>query len=205
MLANLTCVEFLDKLASNEPVPGGGSVAALTGGIAAALAAMVANLTVGKKNYVEVSEEMEEIATRMIQMKIAFVEFIDKDANSFDGVMKAFKLPKETDEEKAARTAAIQNGYKEAIAVPLAVAKAASEMFEMIEVVVTKGNQNAVTDGLVAAMSARTAILGALLNVKINLSSVKDEAYVEKIKSEVEALEAFAIKREGEILAKAAF
>jgi formiminotetrahydrofolate cyclodeaminase len=205
MLANLTCVEFLDKLASNEPVPGGGSVAALTGGIAASLAAMVANLTVGKKNYVEVSEEMEEVVTRMLQMKIAFVEFIDKDANSFDGVMKAFKLPKETEEEKEARTAAIQNGYKEAIAIPLAVAKAASEMFEMIEFVVVKGNQNAVTDGLVAAMSARTAILGALYNVKINLSSVKDQAYVEKVKSEVLALEAFAISRETEILAKVTF
>jgi len=192
-------------LASNEPVPGGGSVAALSGGLAASLAAMVANLTVGKKKYVEVNDEMEEIATRMIQMKKAFVEFIDKDANSFDGVMKAFKLPKETDEDKAARSAAIQGGYKEAIAVPLAVAKACADLFDMIEVVVVKGNQNAVTDGLVAAMTARTAILGALLNVEINLSSVKDEAYVAKIKEEVATLKAVAIKRESEILAKVTF
>lgn len=203
MLAQLTCEAFLDKLASNEPVPGGGSVAALSGGLAAALTAMVANLTVGKKNYEEVNDEMTEIAGRMLQMKKAFVEFIDKDASSFDGVMKAFKLPKETDEEKAARTAAIQDGYKEAIAVPLAVAKACAELFDMIDVVVVKGNQNALSDGLVAAMTARTAVLGALYNVKINLGSVKDQVYVEKITAEVAALEKLAVSREAEILAKA--
>lgn len=203
MLAQLTCEAFLDKLASNEPVPGGGSVAALSGGIAAALTAMVANLTVGKKNYEAVNDEMTEVAGRMIQMKKAFVEFIDKDASSFDGVMKAFKLPKETDEEKAARTAAIQDGYKEAIAVPLAVAKACAELFDMIEAVVVKGNQNALSDGLVAAMTARTAVLGALYNVKINLGSVKDAVYVEKITAEVAALEKLAVAREAEILAKA--
>lgn len=202
MLAQLTCEGFLDKLASNEPVPGGGSVAALSGGLAAALTAMVANLTVGKKNYESVSDEMELYAGRMIQMKTAFVEFIDKDASSFDGVMKAFKLPKETDEEKEARTAAIQDGYKEAIAVPLAVAKASAELFDIIEAVVEKGNKNALSDGLVAAMTARTAVLGALYNVKINLGSVKDVNYVEKITSEVAALEKFAVKREAEILAK---
>jgi formiminotetrahydrofolate cyclodeaminase len=205
MLAQLTCEAFLDKLASNEPVPGGGSVAALSGGIAAALTAMVANLTVGKKQYEEVSSEMEVVAERMIQMKKAFVEFIDQDANSFDGVMKAFKLPKETDEEKATRTAAIQNGYKEAIAVPLAVAKASSELFDMIERVVVSGNQNAASDGLVAAMMARTAVLSALYNVKINLSSVKDSNYVQKISAEVAALENLAKSRETEILAKATF
>jgi len=202
MLAQLTCEAFLDKLASNEPVPGGGSVAALSGGLAAALTAMVANLTIGKKNYEAVSDEMEAVAGRMLQMKKAFVEFIDKDASSFDGVMKAFKLPKDTDDEKAARTAAIQDGYKEAIAVPLAVAKACAELFDVIEFVVEKGNQNALSDGLVAAMTARTAVLGALYNVKINLGSVKDQAYVEKITSEVATLEKFAVTREAEILAK---
>lgn len=202
MLAQLTCEAFLDKLASNEPVPGGGSVAALSGGIAAALTAMVANLTVGKKNYEAVSDEMAAVASRMIQMKKAFVEFIDQDASSFDGVMKAFKLPKETDEEKSARTAAIQEGYKEAIAVPLAVAKACAELFDVIELVVEKGNQNALSDGLVAAMTARTALLGALYNVKINLGSVKDAVYVEKISEEVASLEKLAVKREAEILAK---
>jgi methenyltetrahydrofolate cyclohydrolase len=202
MLANLSCVQFLDQLASNEPVPGGGSVAALSAGISASLASMVANLTIGKKKYVEVEEEMKVIAERMNAMKEAFVLFIDKDANSFDDVMKAFKLPKETDEEKAARTVAIEESYKLAASVPLAVAKSAAEMFDMIEVTVVKGNQNAVTDGMVAAMMARTAILGALLNVKINLTGISDAAYVEVVSKEVQELEALAIKREGEILAK---
>lgn len=205
MLVNLTCVEFLDQLASDEPVPGGGSVAALTGGLAAALTAMVANLTIGKEKFAEVNDQMVQVENTMNQMKIAFTTFVDKDANSFDGVMKAFKLPKATDEEKNARTAAIQAGYKEAIAVPLAVAKAASELFDMIEFVVEKGNQNAVSDGLVAAMCARTAILSALYNVEINLSSVKDLAYVEKLGQEVKQLRHLAIKRESEILAKASF
>lgn len=204
MLAQLSCEAFMDKIASNDPVPGGGSVSAFAGGIAASLASMVASLTVGKKNFEEVNDEMAVIASRMLQMKIAFTEFIDKDANSFDGVMQAFKLPKETDEEKSARTAAIQEGYKEAIAIPLAVAKAAAELFDNLEFVVTKGNQNALSDALVGTMMARSAVLGALYNVKINISSVKDAAYVEKIMSEVKELEKFAIAREADILAKAA-
>ncbi len=203
MLAQLSCEAFMDKIASNDPVPGGGSVSAFAGGIAASLASMVASLTVGKKNFEEVNDEMAVIASRMLQMKIAFTEFIDKDANSFDGVMQAFKMPKETDEEKAARTAAIQEGYKEAIAIPLAVAKASAELFENLEFVVTKGNQNALSDALVGTMMARSAVLGALYNVKINIPSVKDAAYVEKIMSEVKELEKFAIAREADILAKA--
>lgn len=201
MLAQLSCVKFLDQLASNEPVPGGGSVAALSAGISAALAAMVANLTIGKKKYVEVDAEMKDILENMQNMKEAFVSFIDQDANSFDDVMKAFKLPKETDEEKAARAEAIEESYKLAASVPLAVAKSAAEMFPLIEAVVTKGNQNAVTDGMVSAMMCRTAILSALLNVKINLTGIQDATYVEKVTGEIKELEALAIKRETEILA----
>lgn len=202
MLAELSCVKFLDQLASNEPVPGGGSVAALSAGIAAALAAMVANLTVGKKKYVEVEEEMKAIHENMQNMKEAFASFIDQDANSFDDVMKAFKLPKESDEEKALRATAIEESYKLAASVPLAVAKSCAEMFPYIEAVVVKGNQNAVTDGMVSCMMARTAILSALLNVKINLTGIQDTAYVEKVSKEIKELEAFAIRRETEILAK---
>jgi formiminotetrahydrofolate cyclodeaminase len=202
MLAELSCVKFLDQLASSDPVPGGGSVAALSAGISAALAAMVANLTIGKKKYVEVEEEMKTVLENMQNMKEAFASFIDQDANSFDDVMKAFKLPKDTDEEKATRATAIEESYKLAASVPLAVAKSCAEMFPYIEVVVVKGNQNAVTDGMVSCMMARTAILSALLNVKINLTGIQDTAYVEKVSKEIKELEAFAIKRETEILAK---
>lgn len=205
MLADKTVIEFLNELHSNSPAPGGGSVAALNGAVAASLVGMVGNLTVGKKNYEALDGEMRQLVQKMDQLKDVFVAFIDKDANSFNGVIDAFKLPKDTDEQKAARTAAIQSGYKEAIAVPLAVAKSASELFDIIEDVVKKGNKNAESDGLVAAISIRSAILSALLNVDINLSAVKDQEYVQRMSAEVEALRALANKREQDILAMKSF
>lgn len=200
MLKDLYLQEFLDKTESNEPVPGGGSIAALSSAISAALSAMVANLTVGKKNYETVSEEMEVIAKKMSAFKQEFVDLIDKDANSFDKVMKAYKLPKETDEDKAERSRLIQEGMAYAASVPLEVAAKTSELFEMIEVLVQKGNANAQTDALVAAMMARTAILSALYNVKINLGSIKDEAFVAQTTEKVKALEKLAVEKEAHIL-----
>ncbi|MBE0450215.1 MAG: cyclodeaminase/cyclohydrolase family protein [Clostridia bacterium] len=200
MLKDMNLQDFLNQTASNEPVPGGGSVAALASALASSLAAMVANLTIEKKNYEEVSNEMVAIAEQMIAFKSEFVDLIDKDANSFDGVMKAFKLPKDTDEEKVERTRQIQAGMKYAASVPLEVAAKTSELFDSIEVLVVKGNQNAQTDALVAGMMARTAILSALYNVKINLSSIKDEAFVESVNAEVEKLEKLAVERELKIL-----
>ncbi|MDM8533395.1 cyclodeaminase/cyclohydrolase family protein [Clostridiaceae bacterium HSG29] len=200
MLGDMYLKEFLEKTASKDPVPGGGSVAALSSALSASLAAMVANLTIGKKNYEEISDKMVEIAEALDLRRREFVQLIDKDANSFDSVLKAFKMPKETDEEKKLRTEAIQDGMKYAAKVPLGVAIDASKLFEYIEIVVKEGNKNAVTDGLVAAMMARTAIKSALYNVKINLSSIKDENFVNEMKVQVEELENFADKREKEIL-----
>lgn len=200
MLKDLGLQGFIDQLESSEPVPGGGSVAALSSALASALAAMVANLTVGKKNYEDVSEKMEALAKVMSGHKGVFVDMIDKDANSFDSVMKAFKLPKETDEEKKHRTDMIQDGMKYAASVPLEVAEKTAMLFDDIEVLVVHGNKNAQTDALVAAMMARTAILSALYNVKINLGSIKDEAYVEQMKIRVSELEKLAITRETEIM-----
>lgn len=201
MLKDLTVSAFIDKLESKDPVPGGGSVAALSSSAAAGLAAMVANLTVGKKNYEAVSEKMEKIASEMAAYKQIFVDYIDKDANSFDGVMQAMKLPKETDEEKAVRTAKIQEETKYAAMVPFEVAEKTAELFDNIAVLVVEGNKNAQTDALVAAMMARTAILSALYNVKINLGSIKDTEFVETVTAKVKNLEALAVKREAEILA----
>lgn len=200
MLKDLGLQAFINQLESSEPVPGGGSVAALSSALASALAAMVANLTIGKKNYEEVSEKMEVLANRMSEHKQVFVDMIDKDANSFDSVMKAFKLPKETDEEKAHRTESIQEGMKYAASVPLEVAEKTVLLFDDIALLVELGNKNAQTDALVAAMMSRTAILSALYNVKINLGSIKDEAYVEGMKKRVAELEKIAITRETEIL-----
>lgn len=200
MLVNKNIIDFVATTASNEPVPGGGSIAALSGALAAALAEMVANLTIGKKKYVEVQEEMKKIASTLETSRNELVDFIDKDAASFDEVMKAFKLPKETDEEKAKRKEAIQEGTKYAAEVPLQVARASFEIMAFSKIVVEKGNKNAVTDGAVSAMLARTAVLSALMNVKINLTSISDEKFVEKMTKEVDELEQKAIKLEIEIL-----
>ena len=182
MLADMNVKEFLEKTASNSPVPGGGSVAALSAGLAAALTEMVANLTIGKKGYEEAEEDMKEVAKKGASLRLQFVKDIDKDSDAFNEVMAAFKLPKETDEEKEARKSAIQEGSKSATLVPLQVAEDAFSMMEIIEKVVEKGNKNAVTDGAVAAMMARTAVLSALYNVKINLGSIKDTTFVEDVK-----------------------
>ena len=202
MLADMTVKEFLDQTASSSPVPGGGSVAAFSAGVAAALTEMVANLTLGKKGYEEVQEEMKEIAGKGINYRKQFVEDIDRDSDAFNEVMAAFKLPKETEEEKEARKNAIQAGSKNATLVPLQVAKNAFEMMDMIEKVVEQGNKNAVTDGAVAAMMARTAVLSALYNVKINLGSIKDTAFVEKVTKEMNVLESKVHEMEQKILAK---
>lgn len=202
MLSNMKITEFLAATSSDAPVPGGGSVAALSAAIASSLAEMVANLTIGKKGYDEVQDEMKAISEKMSAYTPKFVDFIDKDATSFDDVMKAFKLPKETDEEKKARTEAIQNGMKLAANVPLETAQAAMEILGMIEAVVERGNSNAVTDGAVAAMMTRTAVLSALYNVKINLGSIKDAEYVEKAADEVARIEKEVVEIEARILSK---
>lgn len=189
MLKDLTIKEFLEQLASKDPVPGGGSVAALSSGLSVALIQMVANLTIDKKGYENVNEEMKNIKEEVVPKINEFMELIDKDANSFDSVIKAFRLPKETDTDKIVRKKAIQDGMKYAAKVPLEVAEETAKLFPLIEVVVEKGNKNAITDGLVAAMMARTAIKSALYNVKINLDSIKDEEFVNDYSKKVEILE----------------
>jgi len=204
MLADKTLKEFLQETASSAPVPGGGSVAALSAGLAAALTAMVANLTIGKKGYEGLEEEMERIAKEAEQYRDKFIEYIDKDSESFNQVMAAFKLPKETEEEKEIRKEMIQRSYKTAALVPLEVARNGLKIMDIIEIVVVKGNKNAVTDGAVAAMMARTATLSALYNVKINLGSIKDTEFVEKVSKEVVEIEEKVVKVEKEILGKVA-
>lgn len=201
MFKDLTLQEFVNKTASNEPTPGGGSISATNGAIAYSLTQMVANLTVGKEKFVEVEEKMNEVITKAESLRQELLVDIDTDASSFDEVMKAFKMPKGTDEEKKARSAKIQEGYKYAASVPLSVARKIVESMELIEFVVQNGNQNAVTDGLVAMMNARTGCLAALLNVKINLGSIKDQEFVADYKAQIAELERIAIERETALLA----
>ena len=202
-MKNMTIQEFAMQTASNEPVPGGGSISALAGSLAAALTEMVAGLTIGKKKYADVEEEMKEAVEPMKAVCAQLLDDIKRDSESFDQYMQALTLPKETEEEKAARTEAMQNGLKAAVEVPLSVAKAACSILPYAETMVVKGNKTAVTDALVATMMARTAVLGAGFNVKINLESIKDQEYVDRIGKEVEDLEKQAIEQEKKILAKA--
>lgn len=201
ILTDLTVKGFLAETAGQEPVPGGGSISALNGSIAAALAEMVANLTIGKKKYVEVEAEMQTIATEAAAIQKELVLDIDRDSDAYNKVFAAFKLPKETEEEKAVRSAQIQEMTKYAASVPMEVARRVHSLLPLIEAVVAKGNQNAITDGCVAMVCARTAIIGALLNVRINLTSIKDEDFVKTHTEEANAIEADAIRREAEILA----
>lgn len=201
ILTDLTVKGFLAETAGQEPVPGGGSISALNGSIAAALAEMVANLTIGKKKYAEVEAEMQTIATEAAAIQKELVLDIDRDSDAYNKVFAAFKLPKETDEEKAVRSAQIQEMTKYAASVPMEVARRVHSLLTLIEAVVAKGNQNAITDGCVAMMCARTAIIGALLNVRINLTSIKDEDFVKTHTEEANAIEADAVRREAEVLA----
>ena len=153
MLKDLNIVEFADETASNSPAPGGGSIAALNASMAASLLAMVAGLTVGKKKYMDVSERMEELQTELNKYKDEFVEGIDRDANSFNGVMDAMKLPKETDEEKELRSEKIQEGYKAAIEVPLGLGTKVTELYDYARELAEKGNSNAITDVAVALLN----------------------------------------------------
>lgn len=202
MLKDMTIKEFIYETASDSPAPGGGSIAALSAASAAALIEMVANLTIGKKGYEEVEEEMKELKGVAAEYKEKFINYIDEDSDSFNKIMDAFKMPKNTEEEKKARTKVIQEGFKGAATVPLNVAKDAFELLALAEKVIEKGNQNAVTDGAVAAMSARTAVHSALYNVKINLGSIKDEEFVNTTKKKIEELESNVDKIEEEILNK---
>lgn len=172
----------------------------MVGALGAALMEMVANLTIGKETYAGVQEEMQALAAEGAALHEELLAGIKKDSESFNGYMRALKLPKETEEEKKIRTAALQQGLKEATEAPLAIAESAAKIFPMAEAVVKRGNKGAVSDGLIAAMLARTAVVGALFNVKINLASIKDESYVSELGKKVEKLESDAIFCEKSIL-----
>ena len=200
MLTELTIKDFISKVISNDPVPGGGSVSALNGALAEALSAMVANLTVGRKKYAEVNDLMQELSTRFEKLSQKLIEDVDRDSDAYNRVFAAFKLPKETDEEKQLRSEAIQKETKYAAQVPMEVARAVYEVLPQIDAIAQKGNSNAVTDACVSMMCARTAILGALLNVRINLTSIKDEAFVNAMREEADTIEAHTILQEQALL-----
>jgi formiminotetrahydrofolate cyclodeaminase len=203
MFADLTIKSFLDNVASGEPTPGGGSVSALCGTLSAALAEMVARLTIGKVNDKAIEAKMSDILETASKLRKVFAEDIDRDSAAYVAVMKAYKMPKETDREKKERQNAVQEALKEAARVPLEVAEMGMRALSLAENLVKEGNQNAITDAAVAALIARSAIIGALYNVRINLLSIKDATFRDRVKHEAERIEREAMAKEKDILALA--
>ena len=192
-LAELKTAEFVDLLASDAPAPGGGSAAALEGALGAALTAMVCGLTVGKKKYAEFQELAEEAQKKATDLKARFVDVMDRDTEAFNVVSAAFGMPKATDEEKAARSAAIQEGLKGCTKTPFEMMELAAETLELTASILGKSNDSAASDLGVSALSLRAAIQGAWLNVLINIGSLKDKDLAEDYRKKGEALLAKAL------------
>jgi len=187
-LASSSVREFVDLTSTDAPVPGGGSVAALCGSLAAALTAMVANLTVGKKGYESVSSEMGSLAAQAQSLKDEFLRAVDDDARAFDAVMSANRLPKGTHDEQARRDQAIQAATKRAIDVPLGVVQLCERALPLVERVADKGNKNSISDAGVAALVLGAAARGAWLNVLINLPGLSDRDEASRIHKDGDAL-----------------
>jgi formiminotetrahydrofolate cyclodeaminase len=169
---------YLDDLASNKPAPGGGSGAAFMGGAGSALLGMVSNFTVGKKKYKDVEGEILALLEKTERIRSEMMRLVDDDVKGYDVVTAAYAMPKKTDEEKKARSAAIQNSMKKALEVPLEICKLAHEGLGTCADLLAKGNKNLVSDVGVGALGLWAAYKGGLLNVEINLSYLKDEAFV---------------------------
>jgi formiminotetrahydrofolate cyclodeaminase len=189
-IAEQTIEAFLRGLASDNPTPGGGAVAALSGATGAALISMVGNLTIGKRGYEEAEERMRWVLEEAEAARTDFLELADRDATAFDGVMAAFKMPKETDAEKAVRSKAIQAGYESAARVPLEIAKRATELMELARETTEIGNVQAASDGACAGQALASAVWCATYNVEINAAALKDPAKAQALRDEVSAIRA---------------
>ncbi len=199
-LIGMTLGDFADETASESPAPGGGSISAYVGVLGASLGSMVANLSSHKKGWDDRWEEFSGWAERGQHYKNELLQLVDRDTAAFNQIMEAFNLPKANDEEKAARTQAIQEATKYAIEVPFAVMKAAYQSMEVIKAMAETGNPNSVTDAGVAVLCARTAVLGAHLNVKINAQGYNDKAGIQELLNEAEAISQMATDLETEII-----
>jgi formiminotetrahydrofolate cyclodeaminase len=169
---------FLDELASSSPAPGGGSVAALSGALGAALTSMVCHLIIGKKKYADVEPEIKKVLSQSEALRGQFTRLVDKDTEAFNKVMEAFGLPKESDAQRALRSAAIAEATKEATLVPLEVMKHCIDATALAQEAASKGNANSVSDAGVSALMLHAACEGAALNVRINLNGLSDAEFV---------------------------
>jgi len=200
LLQDQSIKDFAALTASDAPVPGGGSVSAMCAAISSALTQMVAGLTAGKKGYETETEKMTEIVNTMPKNTAEFLDGIDRDSEAFDLVMNAFRMPKATDEEKAVRRQKINEATVYAAEVPMNLAREAVKLFPVIDYVSSSGNKNALSDIAVATMILRTAVRGALFNVRINLASLPESEYKSALSTEVIDLEKLADEQEKSIL-----
>lgn len=200
-LVNLTLSAFADLTSSESPAPGGGSVSAFVAALGTALAGMVANLSSHKKGWDERWEEFSEWAEKAETIKQELLRLVDEDTLAFNRIMQAFALPKATDTEKQIRTQAIQEATRLAMEVPFRVMELSFRSMEVIRAMVEKGNPNSVTDAGVGALCARTAVIGAFMNVRINATGYQDAAFVTEIVEKGRAIEQQTIAAEAEIMA----
>jgi formiminotetrahydrofolate cyclodeaminase len=199
-LVKMNIKMFLDELASSSPAPGGGSVAALSGALGAALSSMVCNLTRGKQGYEAAQDEIKEILQRSEELRKQLTELIDKDTEAFNEVIKALQMPKETEDQKEHRRQAMQNAFKHAADVPLETARKCTQILDVARIVAEKGNKNSISDAAVSALMAQTGLQAAMLNVRINLCSIKDTEYVQTVSTELDELLQNAMQKSAEIL-----
>ena len=197
-LTKLSCQEFLEKLASNAPTPGGGGGAAMAGALAVALTSMVGNLTVGKEKFAQHEAEVQELLAKAEALRMQMFALVNADAEVFNSFMTCYRLPKTTDEEKQARNQAIQNAAKEAAEVPLEITEVCLEIMKLAERIAIIGNPGAITDAAVSSIMARAALRSAVYNVVVNLKLIKDKVYNQAIYAKIEA-----IQKEAEALEKA--
>jgi formiminotetrahydrofolate cyclodeaminase len=193
---------YLDEISSSSPTPGGGNVSAFSGAVASSLGIMVCNLTIGKKKYADVEEEIKDIKFELSVAKEEFLNLAEKDNQAFDKVMKAFKLPKDTDEQKKVRTESIEAATLEAAEAPAEVLKYCCKIVQLFQTLAEKGNQNSISDAGVAAALISTAAEGAYLNVLINCSSLSNQTVAREIlkKNEIILSE---VKKSGEEISEA--
>lgn len=200
-LVDMTCTEFADETSSESPAPGGGSISAYMGALAAALGTMVANLSAHKAGWDERWEEFSDIAEQGRILQDRLIALVDEDTEAFNRIMAVFGMPKKTEEEKKARAEAMEAATLYATEVPLRTMKASYATFDIVEAMAQKGNPASVSDAGVGALAARAAVLGAQLNVRINASGLKNRETADKLLAEAAEIANKAVEREREIIA----
>lgn len=199
-MLELSIKDFIDKTSSSSPTPGGGSIAALVASLAVALSSMVASLTIGKKNYLDVEEDMKRYLTELDILQKETQEFIRLDIEAFNYVMAQYDLSKNTDEEKSHRSAMIQEATIKAANVPLNLAYKIYELYDFAEELMKKGNKNVYSDALISMLLCHSAIEASLCNVVVNKNSIKNPEIKEELTNKINSLLELSNKRKSELL-----